>query len=290
MYKNHYQQERWYCTVNSKVKEYVQKRKEELKAMMKGREVTLAVIQVGDNPASNSYIKGKKKDCEEVGIHLNHIRLDEDITMTSLLHNIDLLNLDPKCNGIIVQLPIPLHLDVKEVQERIDPKKDVDGFHPMSYFEPCTPSGVVNFLVDTGYHFSGSNALVIGRSDIVGKPLANMLTDLDCTVTLAHSKTYGIKLLMQRAHIVFTAIDKIEWYSSDYATHLKYADFVIDIGLGISDKDGKLHGNLSRSCVDILKSNDNTHVLSGVGGVGLLTRLQLVENTIMASIIQTKEK
>lgn len=268
--------------MNKLVKEYVAERKEKLKEIVKGRNVNLTVIQVGDDPASNSYIKGKKKDCEEVGINLLHIKFPADVDEVMLMQCIDLHNLNENCHGIIVQLPLPPHLDVKKVQLRIDPKKDVDGFHPMSYFKPCTPMGVINFIKHLGYNFERRNALVIGRSDIVGKPLQELLTDLDCTVTLAHSKTFGIRRFMEGAHIVFTAINKIEWYDISFASHLRDADCVIDIGLGVSPFSGKLRGNLSEACVENLKQR-GVSVLSGTGGVGLLTRLQLVENTILAS-------
>lgn len=273
--------------MNKQVQEYVEIRKKELKVLTENREVNLVVIQVGDDPASNSYIRGKKKDCEEVGINLYHAHFPADIDEVMIMQCIDMHNLNEDCHGIIVQLPLPPHIDVKKVQERIDPMKDVDGFHPMSYFKPCTPMGVISFLRHTKYNFEGKRALVIGRSDIVGKPLAQLLTDLDCTVTLAHSKTLGIRHHIQESDIVFTAIDKIEWFDISFAGSLMCSDCVIDIGLGISSYDHKLHGNLSGACVEALK--DVIPVLSGIKGVGLLTRLQLVENTIMASILNGKE-
>lgn len=270
--------------MNKIVQRYVADRKEELKEKIKDKEVNLAVIQVGNDPASNSYIRGKMKDCEDVGIHLNHIHYPEDIEEVMLMQMIDILNLEDSCHGIIVQLPLPPYFDVKKVQLAIDPKKDVDGFHPMSHFKPCTPMGVINFLKHLGYDFDRRNALVIGRSDIVGKPLAELLTDLDCTVTLAHSKTFGVRELMEKSNIIFTAINKIEWYDISFASHLKHSDFIIDIGLGVSIYDNKLHGNLSGACVEHLKRL-GTHVLSGTKGVGLLTRLQLLENTVQASAL-----
>lgn len=268
--------------MNKKVQEYVENRKKELKEEIKDKEVRLVVIQVGDNPASNSYIKGKKKDCEEVGIKVEHIKFREDVDEDTLRSWIWKLNHSDSVHGIIVQLPLPPHIDVKEVQLAINPKKDVDGFHPMSYFKPCTSMGVVTFLKYAKYNFEGENALVIGRSPIVGKPLQELLTDLNCTVTLAHSKTRGIKHFMEEADIVFIAIDKIEWYDITCAYHLAQANCIIDIGLGVSVYDNKLHGNLSEACVEILKEC-KVPVLSGKGGVGLLTRLQLLENTIQAS-------
>lgn len=272
--------------MNKLVQEYVAERKEKLKEQINRRDVKvrLFVLQVGDNPASNSYIKGKMKDCEEVGIKVEHLKFSEEIDTQFLRDWIWRLNHRDSVHGIIVQLPLPPHIDVKEVQLAINPKKDVDGFHPMSYFKPCTPMGVANYLKRLGYDFVGKNALVIGRSPIVGKPLQELLTDLDCTVTLAHSKTVGIYRHMRDSDIIFTAIDKIEKYEAYDGLHMKYADIVIDIGLGVSRRDNKLHGNLSEVCVEYLKDN-HVKVLSGKGGVGLLTRLQLLENTVQASML-----
>ena len=268
--------------MNKDVKNYVALKKEELKKRIGENDVRLFVIQVGDNPASNSYIKGKKKDCEEVGIKVEHIRFVEDVCTDTITDWIHRLNHSGSVHGIIVQLPLPPHIDVKEVQLAINPSKDVDGFHPMSHFKPCTPMGVINYLKANDYKFESKNALVLGRSEIVGKPLAELLTDLNCTVTLAHSKTLGIRKYMQESHVVFTAINKIEWYDVSFADYLRYADCVIDIGLGVSPYDNKLHGNLSEKCVERLK-HLKVPVLSGTGGVGLLTRLQLLENTVQAS-------
>ena len=264
-------------------KEYAAKRKEELKEYIskKGLKPCLVVIQVGDRPESNSYIRGKVKDCEEVGIKCIVKKLPENISTKNLINHITVYNRDSKVNGIIVQLPLPDHINVKEIQEWIVERKDVDGFTVGSPFDPCTPAGVIGYLKAVEYEFEGKDALVIGRSDIVGKPLARMLTDLDCTVTLAHSKSSGIYRLASYSDIVFTCIDKIEYFDKNMV-YGNEAD-IIDIGLG-AGKDGKLHGNLTRKAVEFMKEVCPERIcISGTGGVGLLTRVALLENVVRAS-------
>lgn len=266
-------------------KDYAALKKEELKMKIDERIIVrpqLAVIQIGDNPASNSYIKGKQKDCEEVGIFFSHYKFSSDISHDELKEFIADLNEDPIYNGIILQLPVPSHIDVKDIQRLIDPAKDVDGFNPDSSFQPCTPLGVINYLKFNGYHFGGKNACVIGRSDIVGKPLAKMLLDLDCTVTVCHSKS-DLRSVLPCQDIIFTCINQIEFFDETYFA--PYQD-VIDIGLG-KGTDGKLHGNLTEAAYLQQKEytgTNNSVVISGTGGVGLLTRLELLNNTYKAMI------
>ena len=266
-------------------KDYAALKKEELKTKIDERVIIrpqLAVIQIGDDPASNSYIKGKQRDCEEVGIFFSHYRFSSDISHDELKEFIADLNEDPIYNGIILQLPVPSHIDVKDIQRLIDPAKDVDGFNPDSYFQPCTPLGVINYLKFNGYHFRGKNACVIGRSDIVGKPLAKMLLDLDCTVTVCHSKS-DLRSVLPCQDIIFTCINQIEFFDETYFA--PYQD-VIDIGLG-KGTDGKLHGNLTEAAYLQQKEytgTNNSVVISGTGGVGLLTRLELLNNTYKAMI------
>lgn len=269
-------------------KEYTDLRKKELKEYIeeKGLHPKLVVIQVGDRPESNSYIRGKMRDCEEVGIEcvVSHWE-EEDMDQCTLSGIIDIFNNDEDVNGIIVQLPLPGYVNVKEIQEKINPMKDVDGFKKNSPFDPCTPKGVRDFLVYIGYEFEGKDALVIGRSPIVGKPLARMLTDLDCTVTLAHSKTKDLDNKMTRADIMFTCIDKIEHFHGAIGLGRKID--LIDIGLGVGT-DGKLHGNWDHESVEIMKKylRGDQVLISGTGGVGLLTRLALVENVVKAAELQ----
>lgn len=266
-------------------KDYAALKKEELKTKIDEHIIIrpyLSVIQIGDDPASNSYIKGKQRDCEEVGIFFSHYRFSSDISHDELKEFIADLNEDPIYNGIILQLPVPSHIDVKDIQRLIDPAKDVDGFNPDSYFQPCTPLGVINYLKFNGYHFRGKNACVIGRSDIVGKPLAKMLLDLDCTVTVCHSKS-DLRSVLPCQDIVFTCINQIEFFDETYFA--PYQD-VIDIGLG-KGTDGKLHGNLTEAAYLQQKEytgTNNSVVISGTGGVGLLTRLELLNNTYKAMI------
>ena len=266
-------------------KDYAALKKEELKTKIDEHIIIrpyLAVIQIGDDPASNSYIKGKQRDCEEVGIFFSHYRFSSDISHDELKEFISDLNEDPIYNGIILQLPVPSHIDVKDIQRLIDPAKDVDGFNSDSYFQPCTPLGVINYLKFNGYHFRGKNACVIGRSDIVGKPLAKMLLDLDCTVTVCHSKS-DLRSVLPCQDIIFTCINQIEFFDETYFA--PYQD-VIDIGLGKST-DGKLHGNLTEAAYLQQKEytgTNNSVVISGTGGVGLLTRLELLNNTYKAMI------
>ena len=266
-------------------KDYAALKKEELKMKIDERVIIrpqLAVIQIGDDPASNSYIKGKQRDCEEVGIFFSHYRFSSDISHDELKEFIADLNEDPIYNGIILQLPVPSHIDVKDIQRLIDSDKDVDGFNPDSSFQPCTPLGVINYLKFNGYHFRGKNACVIGRSDIVGKPLAKMLLDLDCTVTVCHSKS-DLRSVLPCQDIIFTCINQIEFFDETYFA--PYQD-VIDIGLG-KGTDGKLHGNLTEAAYLQQKEytgTNNSVVISGTGGVGLLTRLELLNNTYKAMI------
>ena len=266
-------------------KDYAALKKEELKTKIDEHIIIrpyLSVIQIGDDPASNSYIKGKQRDCEEVGIFFSHYRFSSDISHDELKEFISDLNEDPIYNGIILQLPVPSHIDVKDIQRLIDSDKDVDGFNPDSSFQPCTPLGVINYLKFNGYHFRGKNACVIGRSDIVGKPLAKMLLDLDCTVTVCHSKS-DLRSVLPCQDIIFTCINQIEFFDETYFA--PYQD-VIDIGLG-KGTDGKLHGNLTEAAYLQQKEytgTNNSVVISGTGGVGLLTRLELLNNTYKAMI------
>lgn len=265
-------------------KEYTDLKKKELKKYIEEKQLKpcLVVIQVGDRPESNSYIRGKIRDCEEVGIECRVERFSPDVPQSTLAQKILYYNYIPSVDGIILQLPVPDHINVKTLQNIIRINKDVDGFTLGSPFDPCTPKGVIDYLKYNNYGFEGKDALVIGRSDIVGKPLARMLTDLDCTVTLAHSKTHRLTNHINYADIVFTCINEIEWFDR-YNLPLGYNAYLIDIGLGVGD-DGKLHGNLEYELVEELKkSHKNNIIISGTGGVGLLTRYALLENVVKAA-------
>lgn len=263
-------------------KEYTELKKKELKKYIeeKGLKPCLVVIQVGDRPESNSYIRGKMIDCEEVGIECIVKKFPNDVTQKEL--EVYILDVDyrPKVSGIILQLPVPEHIDVKRIQRLIKQTKDVDGFGELSPFDPCTPKGVIDYLKFNNYEFEGKDALVIGRSDIVGKPLARMLTDLNCTVTLAHSKTVGVYSKGQDSDIIFTCTNKIQHLTSSLVYN---CPDVIDIGLGVG-ADGKLHGNLEDHAVRFMREVFPDNIcISGTGGVGLLTRLALLQNVVRAT-------
>ena len=263
-------------------KEYTELKKKELKKYIEdnGLKPCLVVIQVGDRPESNSYIRGKMRDCAEVGIECRLMKYPANTGQDSLIRHIWEVNKDKTVHGLIVQLPLPEHINVKEVQSWFMENKDVDGFNPMSPFDPCTPKGVIDYLKYNNYEFEGKDALVIGRSDIVGKPLARMLTDLDCTVTLAHSKTVGVYSKGQDADIIFTCTNKIQQLTSSLVYN---CPDVIDIGLGVG-ADGKLHGNLEDHTVRFMREVFPDNIcISGTGGVGLLTRLALLQNVVRAA-------
>ena len=265
-------------------KEYVEIKKKEFKekVLTFSKKPCLCVIQIGNNAASNSYIKGKINDCKEIDIDILHIQIDEnEKTEYELIDMLKDINRDNEINGIIIQLPVPDKYDVEKLQQCISPEKDVDGFRRDSCFEPCTPKGVIDWLKYNNYEFSGKTACVIGRSEIVGKPLAKMLTDLNCTVTLCHSKTSELQLLdiVTYSDIVFTCIDKIEYFNR---RPFNNEQDIIDIGLG-KGQDGKLHGNISKEYLELLKESTYDRILiSGIGNTGLLTRLALLENVIKA--------
>ncbi len=241
----------------------------------------LAVIIVGNNPASQSYVKGKSKACEEVGIRNTTIALPEDTTERELLQTIDELNLNPDIHGILVQLPLPSHIDEHRVMNCIAPEKDVDGFHPVNIdalytskhngILPCTPKGIIHLLRDADVDIPGKNAVVIGRSNIVGLPVAKLLLDNNATVTVCHSKTQNLKDITSKADILIVAIGKAKFVTEDM---VKPGAVVIDVG--VNRVDGKLVGD-----VDFDTVKDKASYITPVpGGVGPMTITCLLENTI----------
>ena len=235
---------------------------------------TLAVLQVGNVEASTRYIRNKKKDCEEVGINFEWYYYPVEITTEELVQEIKDLN--DYVDGLIVQMPLPDHIDETAIKLAIDPKKDVDGFHPMSQFEPCTPTGIICYLIDgCDYNFTGKNVTIFGRSDIVGKPLADMLTRRDATVTLCHSKSKDKQQFIDTADLIVTAVGKPAFLNC-YAIHVP----VIDVGINF-DENGKLVGD----CIN----TENRDVTPVPGGVGLLTRVALLENTLLAAQMRRVE-
>ena len=256
------------------IKEYCATKKAHLKETIERefpegvRKPTLAVFQIGNVEASTRYIRNKKKDCEEVGINFEWYYYPEEITTEELVCEIK--DMTPYVDGLIVQMPLPDHIDETAIKLAIDPTKDVDGFHPMSWFDPCTPTGIVRYLVDgCDYNFTGKNVTIFGRSDIVGKPLADMLTRRDATVTLCHSKSKDKWQYIETADIIITAVGKAKFLNC-YAIHVP----VIDVGINFDEND-KLVGDCFNT-----EGRDVTPV---PGGVGLLTRVALLENTLLAA-------
>jgi methylenetetrahydrofolate dehydrogenase (NADP+)/methenyltetrahydrofolate cyclohydrolase len=258
------------------IKEFCAEQKSEIKSYIEASKTApvLAVIQVGDVEASNRYIKNKKKDCEEVGIKFEWYHFDEDIDTEGLVFEIE--NLLPHVDGLMVQMPLPEHIDVNVIKTAISPEKDVDGFHPNSFFRPCTPLGILDYLtLGCHYELEGKNVMVIGRSDIVGKPLASMLTDLDATVTLCHSKTRELYDFIFTADLIICAVGKANFLNC-YSIYKP----VIDVGINF-DENGKLVGDCFNT--------ENRDVTPVPGGVGLLTRVALLKNVMLAAKANKKE-
>ena len=268
-------------------KEYVFKCKEEMKIYIDSldKKPTLAVVQIDDNPASCSYIKGKKKDCSEVGIKVYHYHYySEKFSQKELCDVIDQLNHDENVNGIIIQLPIPDKYNVKELQDYISPVKDVDGFRRDSFHNPCTPQGVMDWLEFNNYNFEGKNAVVLGRSEIVGRHLANMLIVKGATVTCCNSKTnpWTLKDHLRKADIVFSAVGKPKFLeANDFINTVSGSDLEMVVDVGINrDKNGKICGDINGN--DFEKLLPKAYLTPVPGSVGLLTRCKLLDNVIAA--------
>ncbi|MGI6152412.1 MAG: bifunctional methylenetetrahydrofolate dehydrogenase/methenyltetrahydrofolate cyclohydrolase FolD [Christensenellaceae bacterium] len=249
----------------------------------KGITPGLAVILVGDDPASAIYVNNKEKACEEVGIHSAVIRLSADTTEKELLSLIDQYNSDSDFHGILVQLPLPGHINEEEVLKRISPKKDVDGFHVQnagSLFTglpglvACTPKGIMRLIKKTGVDITGKNAVVIGRSNIVGKPVAILLLNENATVTICHSKTKDLPGVCAQADVLVAAIGRPEFVTGEF---IKPGAIVIDVGT--SRVDGKLKGDV--------KFDEAAEIAGYItpvpGGVGPMTITMLMSNTLEAA-------
>ena len=271
--------------VSLQVKQQVKQECEKLKT--KGVTPGLAVIIVGDDPASQVYVRNKEKACEECGFYSVKYALDADTTQSELNALIDKLNKDEKINGILCQLPLPKHLDDKEVINRIDPIKDVDAFHPVNVgaimigdynFLPCTPAGVMELIHSTGVDVTGKKAVVIGRSNIVGKPMAMLLLHENATVEITHSKTLDLKSITKEADILVAAIGRAKFVTADM---VKNGAIVIDVGMN-RDENGKLCGD-----VDFENVKDKCSFITPVpGGVGPMTISMLMRNTLTAAKLQ----
>jgi methylenetetrahydrofolate dehydrogenase (NADP+)/methenyltetrahydrofolate cyclohydrolase len=252
-------------------------------AALKARGITpgLAVILVGENPASQVYVRNKVKACEDTGMHSVLEKHDANLTEAALLERIAALNSDPSIHGILVQLPLPAHIDAHRVIEAISPEKDVDGFHVASAgalmvgqpgFWPCTPYGCMKMLESIGFDLRGKHAVVIGRSNIVGKPMALMLLQQDATVTVCHSRTANLKALTLQADVIVAAVGKRNVLTADM---VKPGAVVLDVGMNRNDE-GKLCGD-----VDFDGVKDVAGYITPVpGGVGPMTITMLMVNTL----------
>lgn len=271
--------------VSKKVKEDVKAECEQLKA--KGITPGLAVIIVGDDPASQVYVHNKEVACEACGFYSDKYALPAETTQEELNALIDKLNKDDKINGILCQLPLPSHLDDKEVINRIDPLKDVDAFHPVNVgaimigdynYLPCTPAGVMELIHSTGVDVSGKKAVVMGRSNIVGKPMAMLLLHENATVEITHSRTQNLADITKEADILVAAIGKAKFVKADM---VKDGAVVIDVGMN-RDENSKLCGD-----VDFEDVKDKCSFITPVpGGVGPMTIAMLMKNTLTAAKIQ----
>ncbi len=251
-----------------------------------GKEVCLAVILVGEDPASQVYVRNKKKACDYVGFKSLSYELPESTTQEELLELIEKLNNDDSVHGILVQMPLPKQIDEKTVIDTISPLKDVDGFHPMNVgalcigekgFVSCTPAGVIQLLKRSGVEIAGKECVIIGRSNIVGKPMALLMLRENATVTVAHSKTKDLAEVVRRADIVIAAIGKAKAITADY---IKEGAVVIDVGINRNAETGKLCGD-----VDYENVAPKCSAITPVpGGVGPMTIAMLMNNCLESAL------
>ncbi len=264
--------------IKDELKELVAKKKEE------GMEATLAVIQVGNDPASSVYVGNKKKACEYIGIHSLAYELPEETTQDELVELINKLNKDNSVHGILVQLPLPKHMCEDDIIKTIAPEKDVDGFHPQSVgalsigqkgFVSCTPAGVIQLLKRSGIEIEGKECVVLGRSNIVGKPMALLLLRENGTVTICHSKTKDLKEVTKRADILIVAVGRPKMVTADY---VKEGAVVIDVGIHRMENQ-KLCGDVDFDSVEPIAS----YITPVPGGVGPMTIAMLMNNCVEAA-------
>ena len=268
--------------ISTQIKEEIKSKMEQMKA--EGKEVTLAVIQVGNDPASSVYVGNKKKACEYVGFRSLSHELPEETTQEQLLNLIDSLNKAEDVDGILVQLPLPKHLNEDEVIEAISPKKDVDGFHVVNTgnlwigeegFVSCTPAGIIELLKRSGVEMAGKECVIVGRSNIVGKPMAALMLRENATVTICHSKTANLKEVTKRADILIVAMGKPKFITAEY---VKEGATVIDVG--IHRLEGKkLCGDVDFESVEPIAGQ----ITPVPGGVGPMTIAMLMKNCLEAS-------
>ena len=269
--------------VKSQLKAEVEQMKE------KGINPGLAVILVGENPASQIYVRLKRQDCEQLGIHSEQYTLPEETTEEELLALIDKLNHDDNIHGILVQLPVPKHINETNVINAIAPGKDVDAFHPENVgkimtgdyqFLPCTPAGVMDLIDETGIDLTGKNCVVVGRSNIVGKPQAMLLLHRNATVTICHSKTVNLNEICAQADVLVVAVGRANLIGKDA---IKEGAVVIDVGMN-KLPDGKLCGDVNYEEAEPKAS----YITPVPGGVGPMTRATLMRNTVNAAKFTSK--
>lgn len=258
---------------------YVNKTKKQIKAEIEDNyyKIKLAILQVGDNHASNQYIKGKLLDCQEVGIEVEYIRLPDNVSFTEFYQKIYSIVSNKKYDGIIIQKPLPENINnlFDSVLSIIPDEMDVDGFRHSTNFKPCTPKGIIDYLSRHDIDFSGKHCVVVGRSDLVGKPIAKILLDKDATVTMCHSKTIRLDHFTQQADILIVAAGVPKLIDKRF---VKPDAIVIDVGINVDKETGKLCGDVDYSSV-----NGRCKCCTPVpNGVGLLTRLALLENLLIA--------
>lgn len=265
--------------ISVQIKEELKEKAKELRE--KGIEITLAVVMVGQDTASGVYVRNKEKACEYIGIRSLTYLLPEDTSEEALLELIEELNQRADVNGILVQLPLPNHIHEDHVIKKIDPKKDVDGFHPQSVgalcigqpgFVPCTPAGIIELLKRSGIELAGKECVIVGRSNIVGKPMALLLLRENATVTVAHSHTANLKEVTRRADILIVAVGKPQMITGEY---VKEGAVVIDVGIH-RDEQGRLCGDVDFADVEPVCSA----ITPVPGGVGPMTIAMLMNNCV----------
>lgn len=257
------------------------------KLLAQGKEICLAVIQVGNDPASTVYVGNKKKACEYIGIKSLSYELPEETTEEELLSVIERLNQDDAVHGILVQLPVPAHINEERIINAISPKKDVDGFHPASVgalsigqkgFVSCTPAGIIQLLKRSGIEIAGRECVVVGRSNIVGKPMAMLLLRENGTVTVCHSKTNNLKEVCKRADILVVAVGRPKMIDASY---VKEGAVVIDVGIH-RDENNKLCGDVDYASVEPVAGA----ITPVPGGVGPMTIAMLMHNCVEAGLAE----
>ncbi len=255
------------------IKEYVKAKKLEMKNLILNMEhlPKLVIVQINEDEASYAYIRGKLKDAAELGVNAELIKLPLETTQEELLKKIDELNRDDSVDGFIVQMPLPKQINEETIKLAISPNKDVDGFHPLSKLDPCTPRGIMNYLNSENIQLQGKNAVVIGRSNIVGKPMARLLLSANANVTVLHSKTSfeDMSRYIANADIIVIAIGRANFLNERFT----YKEGAVIVDVGINRLEDGLHGDASRDLPVALQT-------PVPGGVGLLTRLALYENLL----------